>query len=95
MRLSYCDVLVFVRGFATVAAHRRNIDIVTVTEQVNVIQTVQKATEIPQLQYIDNMIDISVVKIVQAPRVRVVAKTSRQMRSHSCSVLTSPSMILV
>ena len=75
MRLSCCDVLVFVRGFATVAVHRRNIDIVTMTEQVYVIQTVQKATEIPQLQYIDNMIDISVVGIVQVPRVRVVAKT--------------------
>ena len=75
MRLSYCDVLVFVRGLTTVAVHRRNIDIVAVTEQVHVIQTVQKATEIPQLQYIDNMIDISVVEIVQFPRVRVVAKT--------------------
>ena len=37
MRLSYCDVPV----------HRRNIDIVAVTKQVCVIQTVQKATEIP------------------------------------------------
>ena len=75
VRLSYCDVLVFVREFATVAAHQRNTDIVTVTEQVYVIQTFQKATEIPQLQYIDNMIDISVVGIVQVPRVRVMTKT--------------------
>ena len=75
MRLSYCDVLGFVRGFATVAVHQRNTDIVTVTGQVYVIQTVQNATEIPQLQYTDNMIDISVVGIVQVPRVRVVTKT--------------------
>ena len=39
------------------------------------IQTVQKATEISQLQRIDNVIDISVVEIVQVPRVRVVVKT--------------------
>ena len=75
-RLSYCDTLVFVQGFATVAVHRRNTDIVVVTEQVYVIQTVQKTTEIPQLQCIDNLIDISVVEIVQVPRVHVVVKRS-------------------
>ena len=35
----------------------------------------QETTEIPQLQYIDNMVNISVVGIVQASRVRVVTKT--------------------
>ena len=59
VRLSYFDSLVFVRGFATVAFHQRNTDIVVIViEEVYVIQIVQRAAEIPQLQYIDNMIDV-------------------------------------
>ena len=81
VRLSYCDVLVFVRGFATVAGGmhvgKNDLDDVSVVAQRQIPndQIVQKTEEIPKLQYIDNMISFSVVGIVQVSRVRVVTKT--------------------
>ena len=46
----------------------RDSDVVAVIEQVYMIQTVQKTIEYLQLQYINNMNDAPVVKIVQIPR---------------------------
>ena len=54
----------------------RDIDVVAVTEQVYMIQTVQKTVENPQLQYINNVTDAPVVKIVQIPRMRIMMKTN-------------------
>ena len=54
----------------------RDIDVVAVIEQVYMIQTVQKTIENPQLQYINNVTDALVVKIVQIPRVRIMMKTN-------------------
>ena len=71
------------------------------TEQVYVIQTVQKATEIPQLQCFDNVIDVSVVEVVQAPRVCVVVKTD-EIRQLQCidesindPVVRAPQVLIV
>ena len=51
-------------------------DVVAVIEQVYMIQTVQNTIENPQLQYINNVTDDPVVKIVQIPRVRIMMKTN-------------------
>ena len=51
-------------------------DVYIVTQrQVTIDQIVQETVEISQLQYIDNMVNISVVGIVQVSRMRVVTKT--------------------
>ena len=39
--------------------------------QIPIDQTVQQTVETPQLQYIDEMIDVPVVSVVQVPRARV------------------------
>ena len=48
------------------------------------VLTVLKTIEILQLQFIDKVIDVSVVQVQQVPRVQSVR---RQSRSHSCSSL--------
>ena len=51
-------------------------DVYIVTQrQIPIDQIVQETVEISQLQYIDNMVNISVVGIVQVSRMRVVTKT--------------------
>merc|ERR1712107_921805 len=37
--------------------------------------TVQKTIEIPQMQYIDKVVDVPVVQVMQVPQVQVVEKT--------------------
>ena len=49
---------------------------VVAQRQIPIDQIVQETVEIPQLQYIDNMVNISVVGIVQVSRVCVVSKTN-------------------
>ena len=48
---------------------------VVTQRQIPIDQIDQETAEIPQLQHIDNMVNISVVGIVQVSRVRVVTKT--------------------
>ena len=48
---------------------------ITMLRQVTIDQIVQETVEIPQLQYIDNMVNISVVGIVRVSRMRIVTKT--------------------
>ena len=68
VRLSHCDVLVFENSLQLQV-------VCTSQRQIPSDQIVQETVEIPQLQYIDNMVNISVVGIVQVSRVRVVTKT--------------------
>ena len=48
---------------------------VVAQKQIPIDQTVQQTVETPQLQYIDDMIDVPVVSVVQVPRVWVVKRT--------------------
>ena len=51
-------------------------DVYVVTQrQILIDQIVQETTEIPQLQYMDNIDNISVAGIMQVSRVRIVTKT--------------------
>ena len=51
-------------------------DVFVVTQRpIPIDQIVQETTEIPQLQHIDNIDNISVAGIMQVSRVRVVTKT--------------------
>ena len=51
-------------------------DVYVLTQrQIPIDQIVQETTEIPPLQHIDNMVNISVAGIMQVSRVRVVTKT--------------------
>ena len=75
VRLLHCDILVKAAGDVHVGKNDLN-DVYVVTQrQIPIDQIVQETTEIPQLQYIDNMVNISVVGIVQVSRMRVVTKT--------------------
>ena len=49
--------------------------LVDVQRQIPMAQTVQKTTEIRQLQFPDQVVDVPVVSVVQVPRVWVVKKT--------------------
>ena len=59
------------------------------------IQTVQTATEISLLQCIDNVIDISVVEIVQDPRARVAVKADGIPQLQCIDESINTSLILV
>ena len=57
-------------------------DVYFVTQrQIPIDQIVQETPEIPQLQHIDKMVNISVVGIMQVSRVRVVTKTEEILQS--------------
>ena len=50
-------------------------EIPVVAQRPIVVQTIQKTTDIPQLQCIDKVIDVPVVSVAQAPHVQIVEKT--------------------
>ena len=62
-------------GDVHVGKNDLNDDYVVTQRQILIDQIVQETTEIPQLQYIDNIDNISVAGIVQVSRMHVVTKT--------------------
>ena len=63
--------------------------------QVPIDQTVQQTVETPQLQCIDEMIDVLVVSVVQVPRARVVIKTVETPRVQIVAETTEISQLPV
>ena len=100
-RCAYCTTMLLfatAKGDVHIGENDFN-DVYVVTQrQITIDQIVQETTEIPQLQYIDNMVNISVVGTMQVSPVRVVTKTDEipqsqyidefindsGVRAHSC-----------
>ena len=59
-----------------------------------VVRTVQKTTDIPQLQCIDKVIDVPVGLVAQVPRVRVVAETA-EISQLACETCVKDNMFMI